>query len=365
MLAVTCPTIRDEANLTMPPIIGVVTRTKDRTVLLTRALESVLNQTYQNWIQVIVNDGGNAAEVDELIRDYAPQYEGRLRVLHHATSKGMEAASNAGLKYILNEVDYVVIHDDDDSWAPDFLKIALAELTLSREEIPTVRGVITQANCVYEEINGALVNITDVEPFLPWVNQGIVSFDSMLHQCQFAPIQFLYHKDVLNEIGFYREDLPVLGDWEFNLRFLKRYDICIVPHYLAFYHHRRSLHGSYSNSVFGAKDKHELHRQRLKNEWVRDDLKSGAAGLGALANERVMLEQLNHRLQQMKDRLDRLAGTKPQEKIGVKAARLLIETGRPFHYLRRFVYFLRRNGLRSALARARFWLQIKSGQIVP
>ena len=349
----------------MPPIIGIVTRTKDRTVLLKRAVESVLNQTYPDWIQVIVNDGGNAADVDGLTHVYASKYEGRLRVVHHDASKGMEAASNAGLRAILDDVDYVVIHDDDDSWAPDFLKIAIAELTLSQREISSVRGVITQANCVYEEIKGALVNITDVEPFLPWFNQGLVSFDAMLHQCQFAPIQFLYHKDVLNEVGFYREDLPVLGDWEFNLRFLRRYDISIVPQYLAFYHHRRSLHGSYSNSVFGAKDRHELHRQRLKNEWLRHDLENGVVGLGVLTNQRMTLEQLSHQLNQLRDQVGRLSGGEHQGPGGMKAARLLVETGRPFHYLRRFVYFLRRNGLKSALARTRFWIQIKSGQITP
>ena len=151
----------------MPSTIGIVTRTKDRTVLLKRSIESVLNQSHADWVQVIVNDGGNPTEVDDLIHRYADRYQGRIRVLHHAQSKGMEAASNAGIQSILSEVDYVVIHDDDDSWAPDFLKIALAELHASRQDIPSVRGVITQANCVYEEIQGALVHITDVEPFFP------------------------------------------------------------------------------------------------------------------------------------------------------------------------------------------------------
>ena len=188
----------------------------------------------------------------------------------------------------------------------------------------------------------------------------------MLHQCQFAPIQFLYQKDVFEDIGFYREDLPVLGDWEFNLRFLRRYDISIVPQYLAFYHHRRSLHGSYSNSVLGAKDRHELHRQRLKNEWLRQDLQNGVLGLGHLTNQRAMLEHMNHQLHLINERLLQLDGGAPSDRPGsLQAARLLVKSGRPFHYLRRFLYFLRRNGLKSALARARFWIQIKSGRIRP
>ena len=40
--------------------VDIVTRTKDRPLLIWRCVESVFIQTHQNWRHIIVNDGGDA-----------------------------------------------------------------------------------------------------------------------------------------------------------------------------------------------------------------------------------------------------------------------------------------------------------------
>lgn len=37
--------------------VGIITRTKNRPLLLRRAIQSVANQTYKNYVHIIVNDG--------------------------------------------------------------------------------------------------------------------------------------------------------------------------------------------------------------------------------------------------------------------------------------------------------------------
>ena len=46
--------------------VAIITRTKNRCLLLRRAIESVLAQSFADWTHVIVNDGGNRYEVDLL-----------------------------------------------------------------------------------------------------------------------------------------------------------------------------------------------------------------------------------------------------------------------------------------------------------
>ena len=75
--------------------VAIITRTKNRVLLLDRAVKSVLCQTFDNWQHVIVNDGGDANPVDELVDRYLDQYAGRLTVIHNTQSKGMEAASRS------------------------------------------------------------------------------------------------------------------------------------------------------------------------------------------------------------------------------------------------------------------------------
>jgi glycosyltransferase involved in cell wall biosynthesis len=52
------------------PKVAVVTRTKDRPVLLERAIQSVHSQTMKDFIHVIYNDGGDASSVDALVEKY-------------------------------------------------------------------------------------------------------------------------------------------------------------------------------------------------------------------------------------------------------------------------------------------------------
>ena len=51
-------------------LVAIVTRTKNRPLLLERALNSVLGQSFADWHQIVVNDGGDPAPVDALAERY-------------------------------------------------------------------------------------------------------------------------------------------------------------------------------------------------------------------------------------------------------------------------------------------------------
>ena len=69
--------------------VAIITRTKDRQVLLRRAVLSVINQTYSDWIHVIVNDGGCSEVVEQSVAAHRKVYGDRLKILHHKESLGM------------------------------------------------------------------------------------------------------------------------------------------------------------------------------------------------------------------------------------------------------------------------------------
>lgn len=265
--------------------IAIITRTKNRALLLERAFRSILDQTYRDWFLMVVNDGGDPAPVDQLAEQYQSEFAGRMAVMHNATSLGMEAASNLAIAQ--SESEYLVVLDDDDSWAPTFLQMCLDELEQVRRVLPGVRGVISHAMLVKEHVDdeGTGIIIDRVEPFNTWVGSGLVSLYRMAQSNVFPTNSFLYRRDALNAIGLYRADLPVLGDWEFNLRFLTRFDVCIVPSALAFYHQRPSgVVSQLGNSVGAGRALHERYDQLLRNEFLRADLQGEGNGLGLLMN---------------------------------------------------------------------------------
>ncbi|WP_245630249.1 glycosyltransferase [Alicyclobacillus acidiphilus] len=276
--------------LSLEPKVAIITRTKNRTVLLRRAIESVLRQDYQNWVHVIVNDGGISSEVDWLVEHYQSEYQGRVIVVHHDESRGMEAASNAGINATQSEL--LVIHDDDDSWAPAFLSTSVAELITWQQRIPSVQGVVTHCHRVLERIEGQTVIAESIEDFNQWMPPGIMSLDRMMYDNIFPPISFLFTRAAWNQVQGFREDLPVLGDWEFNVRFLVQYDIVVCAHNLAFYHLRPNSTGALGNSVIDGVSKHHFYRQALLNEWLRDDLRAGKMGIGVYSNLRSHFAEL-------------------------------------------------------------------------
>jgi len=259
------------------PVVSVIMRTKDRPLMLSRAIGSVVGQTFHDWELVIVNDGGVREPVDELARLHRTHAAGTIRVLHRDNSTGMEAASNAGIA--VSSGDYIVIHDDDDSWEPEFLEECVGHLeTCSR---PDVQGVITHSIQVNEIIQDNAVKIMSRRPWNPGLK--FVSLFDMAQGNLFPPISFFFRRAVLDVIGGYREDLPVLGDWEFNLRFLSHFAIDVIPKPLANYHIRgQVMDGVYSNTVVAARDLHMQVGWRIRDELLRRDLQNGRFGLGFL-----------------------------------------------------------------------------------
>ncbi|NFN18989.1 glycosyltransferase [Clostridium botulinum] len=277
--------------------VAIIMRTKDRNIFLKRAIESVINQTYKDWILVIVNDGGNLDDIQKLLKSYE-HYKEKIIIIHNENSLGMEAASNRGIKSVNS--DYVVIHDDDDTWESEFLSTTTKYL----DENLNCNGVITYSNKVIEKINNEKIIIKKVKPFNTYL-KGIISIYDLCIKNLFSPISFIYRRSVFDKIGLYDETLPVLGDWEFNLRFIKKYDIHIIEERLANYHQRPKIkNGINSNSIIGGKNKHFYYETILKNRLLREELHENKLGIGFIINIIDSIKKVNI-VRALKEKLSR------------------------------------------------------------
>ena len=285
--------------------VAVVTRTKNRAILLERAIHSVLEQKFHDWTHVIVNDGGDAEEVHRVLAPNLDAYKGRIVVINNPASVGMEAASNIGIRACSSE--FVVIHDDDDSWEPDFLAscVEFMDSTNKPQLDCPYGGVVTHSLRVIEEMDGQDVRRVEAEPFNAWMSS--VSLFRLAAGNTFPPISFLFRRDVWEEVGCFREELPVLGDWDFHLRVCARYEIGLIPKLLANYHHRTTIQsGDYGNTVFVADAKHRAYESLYRNELLRRDLETGKPGLGFLVNLGSSFELLHRQLWPMERVLQKL-----------------------------------------------------------
>lgn len=267
------------------PVVAIITRTKNRTLLLERCINTVLAQTRSDWIHVIVNDGGDPTEVEALVKLYEVRYQGRLKLIHNDQSLGMEAASNVGIQ--ASKSHYLVILDDDDTWDPKFLEVMID--VIENETWPNAKGVFCHTEIVLEEIRGNVIHEIGRKDFNGWLNT--IDFFRLLAWNRFTPVCFLFERSALDEIGMFDESLPVIGDWEFNIRFLEKFDITVHPEYLAFWHQRPKTMDGLGNSVIANTDLHEIYRSRMINKWVRQSLNKGSLDYGELFALAFILEQ--------------------------------------------------------------------------
>ena len=245
------------------PKVSIITRTRNRDLFLRRAAQSVLGQRKAPaWEWIVVNDGGDPQVAEAVLDPFRKELAGRLQLLHIDKSKGMEHASNQGIERATGE--FLVIHDDDDSWDPAFLLKMTAEL-----DAPANRdagGVVCHSIRIVETVGDNSLKEQLRHPFNDDLTD--LSFWDVLQQNRFPPISFLFRRSLCDTVGPFNENLPVLGDWEFNLRVLARHRLVVLPEALAFYHHRLSpADPAHANSITGGDARHREIEKRLRREW--------------------------------------------------------------------------------------------------
>ena len=242
------------------PLVAIITRTQDRPITLDRAVRGILAQSFTDWQLVVVSDAGNLPAIRAVAERHAKALAGRLKLIHRERSEGMQAASNHGIAESRSR--YLVIHDDDDSWHPDFLARSVAYLDAASG---SRRGVITGTDIISERFrDGRFVEAHRRQMPLPG---DPVPAAALRRHNRFPPIAFLFERAAADAINNYRTDLPVLGDWDFNLRFAERFGIGVIPETLAYWHHRVKsgrLSQLYANSRYV---KLLADHMRLQREW--------------------------------------------------------------------------------------------------
>ena len=252
------------------PTVAVLVRTKDRPRFLRRALANIAEQTFTDYTVCVINDGGDESATRAILQasPLAHLLEGDTPRLMLLTTGGgnMEAASNAGLA--ATDSEFVAIHDDDDLWAPEFLERTVGALRASEALICSTRVVER-----YErETPEGEFEVYEERIF----HDGLPGFGlQFLYRTNRAvPIGILYRRCLHELVGFYDESLPVVGDWEFNLRAAAVTEVLLVDEPLAYWSLRPEADGADANSV-QRQAEHARFDASVRARAIRDDLQSG------------------------------------------------------------------------------------------
>lgn len=183
--------------------ISIVTVTYNSASTLRDTIESVLAQTYQN-IEYIIVDGLSKDNTMDIVREYEPKFNGRMRYVSERDN-GLYDAMNKGIKMAAGEI-VGIINSDDFYHRPDIIQL-VAE-TMSDERVQAVYGDVR------------FVNPNDLNTTVRYYSSRI--FRPSLFRFGFMPAHptFFTYKKFFDEFGYYKLNYKIAADYELLVRFL-------------------------------------------------------------------------------------------------------------------------------------------------
>lgn len=193
-------------------LVSVIIPTHNRSRLLTKAVESVLAQSWRN-LEVIVVDDASTDDTQAVLAPLAA-FDGRVKIVHCPVSLGGAGARNEGLHRSTGV--WVAFLDDDDWWESEKLVSQLAVLRQSPDA--------SAATCSYVVHSPGGLRRVDApdDPSL----EGILE-DNLLGGASVC----LARRETLNDIGGFDARLSSGQDWELwvKLRIRGRIANCRLP----------------------------------------------------------------------------------------------------------------------------------------
>jgi glycosyltransferase involved in cell wall biosynthesis len=186
---------------TKEKLVSCIIPTHNRSLLLKRAVESVINQNYKNLEIIVVNDG-SIDDTEKVIEELKRQ-DPRIISLKNEQSKGPSAARNKGIK---NATGYFIAFlDDDDQWLPNRISLNLS--FLKEYDVSLCAPAKGYRNFLFHRCKEGLIKIEDFKK------------GSFLGTC------FLMgHSYVFKEMQF-DENLRLGEDWDLYIRVANKFKV--------------------------------------------------------------------------------------------------------------------------------------------
>jgi glycosyltransferase involved in cell wall biosynthesis len=202
------------------PRVTVLTAAWTRAQYIGQGIQSLIDQTFQDWELIIVDDG-SPDNTPEVVKEWQKK-DARIKYIRHEHVGRIAVVSNAGLKEAKGE--YVAILDDDDYWIdPKKLEKQVAFLDANEEYVGSGSFF-------------AVVDKDNIEKARRSKPQSDAAIRRVaLYANPIANSTSIFRRDVALAVGDYDESLRQFADWDFWLKMGKKGKLCNSPEYFLAY----------------------------------------------------------------------------------------------------------------------------------
>lgn len=197
-----------------PKVTVLMTIYKDKSYLK-EAVDSILNQTFQNFEFLIVNEFGYDDGSVDILKSYN---DSRIRIIQNNVKKGFAASLNIGLAQARGE--YIARMDGDDISAPDRLEKQVKYLDLHKNT-----GIVS---CWYKFFG-------DLDKIYKGTSNDKRLKSNLIFFCDIAHGGSMFRKSLFDKYNLrYDESCPI-EDHDLWSRASLCFDIHIIPQVLFYY----------------------------------------------------------------------------------------------------------------------------------
>lgn len=232
---------------------------------LQQSIRSILEQTYENWELIIVNDC-STDNTEEIAQRYA-KIDKRIRVVNNLENKKLPASLNIGFSNAKGQ--YFTWTSDDNAYAKDaFEKLRKNLIDNNVDFVFSDYQVIDEEDYIlYNQVTGPVEE-------LPYYNN--------VGAC------FLYKKEIQEHLKGYNVNKFLVEDYDFWLRVYWKYKMLHISESLYFYRiHAKSLTSERKKEV-------ELAEIKLLEENVPS------------INDKKMKEKVNFKIQKFYEKREKI-----------------------------------------------------------
>lgn len=232
---------------------------------LQQSIRSILEQTYENWELIIVNDCSTDS-TEEIAQRYA-KIDKRIRVINNLENKKLPASLNIGFSNAKGQ--YFTWTSDDNAYAKDaFEKLRKNLIDNNVDFVFSDYQVIDEEDYIlYNQVTGPVEE-------LPYYNN--------VGAC------FLYKKEIQEHLKGYNVNKFLVEDYDFWLRVYWEYKMLHISEILYFYRiHAKSLTSERKKEV-------ELAEIKLLEENVPS------------INDKKMKEKVNFKIQKFYEKREKI-----------------------------------------------------------
>lgn len=189
------------------PAVSVIIPTYNRAHLIDKAIKSVLNQTFQDF-EVIVVDDASTDNTEEMAKSFA---DFKVYYICHQHNRGASAARNSGIEASRGE--YIAFLDSDDEWLPEKLNKQMKIFESESSEV----GVVYTGVYYGDEKDKKVKKV-----HMPR-KEGYIYEDLLKRETEIYISTVLLKKECFTKVGLFDESLFIGEDYDMWLRIAKYY----------------------------------------------------------------------------------------------------------------------------------------------